>query len=1029
MSEKFQITPEYLLNTNLSIHQHQDKIYYATTTHLVELFNENQKIFPLSHIISNISYFGDLVGILSQPDGKLIIYQLDTMRKRRVIKEEQGVLEGIFVNASQYAIITEKKHLRVYLWEKTQLLVDIALDLNAPLNLFAFQEHLFVQNMAVNMKEKCLQPEKELDSIIQHSPIGLLTNDGIFIAPWQFLSIKADLLNSIGCTILNQFLFIAYPQCIVICEKKQDYIPLKQIDFQLGHISQIISKSNAILLSTTNGGIYEFNYDSNPQDMFKCILNPTISNKIICSATVQRKPWIVFATDKSLCLFNYLNRSVQFTKPCLETCTSLAIHPSSLYLIATFPERTTIYEILHNDFLVFKDVQLRWCRNVQICRGGHLFALVVNNLIQLYDFWLCQPICVFKGHQSNIVNLQFDDKDMFLFSTGNDGSLYTWNLITKQRENDLVLKGSTPLQSIWLNDSNCIVLQVDRTLKEVVNNAVANSIHLPVPCLNMAFIKTISSFLVNGNDGKSYIYKYPFTNQPPMILSGHSHPIINCQILFNSGKFLTICDHLFMNLWNITGIEYFEPVFTDEIVVTKDELDAQYSLLEDLKTKTEEKKMEIQYQIQVKKSLNEKKINDLMKQHSKELEMLQYEHDLEMKTCLEQEQKIKDEIAMEDELFNKSKLEMETHYQQLLNYEYEKQNKLRLEMEQMKQEYDLQVQHYEKECQLEIQKETDALNQLKSELAHEFDVKQAQLEMKQLELNKMEHIQDEELTEAQLKLKLEFDEKNKLLDEERFKIQADYQHVLKQCEQLEKEIHLQDQDIHKLEKEESDMVEELKQLQADYNKHQQELSQIDAEINNKDDKISDLKQKQQELEKYKFVMDYKLQELQDQVTPKKQEIQQIQEMIEKVKQDEIKKSNDISNLNQQIHDIQVKISLEQQELQVQQSKYHKLELFEKRILFKFKQMANITNKKEIKLKLHELSHEFEMIDDLPMHLVSENEEQLLLKQRDQLQKQIQLTQSRISKHEQSHQQQMSKLLQENMVLVKQIKESQVKMDE
>ena len=1038
--EKLQIIPEFALNINLNVNQpihiHNSTIFFTTSSFLVEMnILGKQKIHQFHSPISNFAFSKDdtILAIESKQDSKVVFYDVLTMRKRRVLKEEQGIATSQFIDNKRYAILTEKNHLRVYIWESS--LIDVECSLSVVLNPKLFQ---FDDGLVLSDKSNCIKLEittKSIDqrklkdvSIIQGSKDILLCQNQILTNNFNKLIIdpSVDLLSCNSVAILKDVMLISYPQSLLLLEFVKDaYIPLKDIQFSSATIAGMTNHKETVLVYTTCGGIFTF--DHFMESGFNPILQSTLPAKIICSVTCARKPWIFYGlSDKTVVLYEYVQHKIIFTKSCLESCLSISLHPSSLFLLVSFPEKVTIYEVLHNDLIVFKDVNIRWCHNVICSNGGHLFALGINNVITLYDFWTVQPIFTFKGHSTNIIEIHFDFRDMYMHSTGTDGSLYTWNLLTNQRDNDHVLKGGLPLQTVWLTESTVIMLQSDRTIKEVVSNINVNQINLTVPCTGISFIKSASVVCANGTDGKSYIYKYPFnyTQVPLMILDGHTVAINSCNVVYNHGKIVTVDESNFITTWGIHQIDHVEPQFTDEIVVTKEEMDMQYQKLEGLKMKTEEKKMEVQYQLQVKKSLISKKLADVDKQHAQEMEMLRYEHDMEMTDYLKKEQDVKKTMELEEIAFNAEKQEIEAHYQQLLLFEYDKQQNLRTELQVLKDKYDLELKEQESDLQTSLEVKEKEYKHIEDALEAQCVEEEHKLQVFQHELQELTMVQEQEIDGELLLMNEEYEAKNKSLIEERFKVQAENQQVLRVCESLEKEIRMADQELLKFDQQEMDNNKELQGLQMELSKKQSDLKNIDIEINTKDDKINELKRKQQELEKYRFVMDYKLKELQDQVDPKKEEIEQLNGLIEQVKKDEVATKQKAQDYNQKIQDLTFKISLEKKEFGKEKEKFEKLQLFEKRMLYKFKLMTKLTNKKDLKMKMNELAMEFERVDDLSASILNENEQQALIKERDQLQKQIHMTQSRITSQERAHQQQMSKLLKENMTLVEQVQDQQ-----
>ena len=658
--EKLTIASEYVHNINTSIknpvHVYKDKIIYTTSTCIVEMeLNGKQKIYPFHYPISGLSFTLDstIMALTSKSESKIVFYETLTIRKRRVLKEEQGILSGQFVDNKRFAIITERNVLKIYDWEKS--LVEFECNLSAiDPELIKLGDKLCFQEK--NSFTKMQLTSKGIEQFKMKDIVVTGCSNDILICSNQLLDGKFDKLKLdhtikyIDCTgaiFSEEVSVLAYSHSLLLLKLSNHvYSPLKEFEVptSLGSVAGVVKCKDSIYVYTTLGGIYEFNYSMSETNVFTPLLFPTFSSKIECSTTCMRKPWIFYGLkDKSIALYNYQSHQISFTKQFLENCLSLSLHPSSLYLIASFPEKVTIFEVLHNDLIVFKDINIRWCQNVKFSPGGHLFAITTNSVIQLYDFYKSTAIVTFKGHSTSINELHFDPRDMYLYSTGNDGSLYTWNLVDNVRENDVVIKGGLALKTCWISDTTALMLQNDRTIKEVSNNVIVNQINLIVQCTSINFLRAAHCVAANGTDGKIYFYKYPFnlSQVPLFIMDGHTAPIISTDVIYNQGKLISVCEDNFIYIWHLNNADYVEPIYTDEIVVTREEMETNYQKLDDYKLKTDEKRMEIQYQLQVRKSLNEKKLVDIEKQHKKELEMIQYEHDLEVKKQLEEEQKIK----------------------------------------------------------------------------------------------------------------------------------------------------------------------------------------------------------------------------------------------------------------------------------------------------------------------------------------------------------------------------------------------------
>ena len=118
-----------------------------------------------------------------------------------------------------------------------------------------------------------------------------------------------------------------------------------------------------------------------------------------------RKPLVATCSmDKSIRIWNYESNTLEIQKDFQEEAYSVALHPSGLFLLAGFSEKLRLMNILLDDVRVFKEFAIRGCRECAFANGGHMFAAVNNNLIQLYGAYSFENIQDLKGHNGKVLD-------------------------------------------------------------------------------------------------------------------------------------------------------------------------------------------------------------------------------------------------------------------------------------------------------------------------------------------------------------------------------------------------------------------------------------------------------------------------------------------------------------------------------------------------------------------------------------------------------------------------------------------------
>ena len=124
-------------------------------------------------------------------------------------------------------------------------------------------------------------------------------------------------------------------------------------------------------------------------------------------------------------------------------------------------------EVLVNKFLHVCNYVL-YIIQCAFSNGGHLFAAVTSNIIQIYSTTTFENISNLKGHNGRVKSIVWFADDSKIVSCGMDGAIYEWDPYTGKRTGDCVLKSCSYTGVATSPDGKTtFAVGSDKTLKEI----------------------------------------------------------------------------------------------------------------------------------------------------------------------------------------------------------------------------------------------------------------------------------------------------------------------------------------------------------------------------------------------------------------------------------------------------------------------------------------------------------------------------------------------------------------------------------
>ena len=137
--------------------------------------------------------------------------------------------------------------------------------------------------------------------------------------------------------------------------------------------------------------------------------------------------------DRTVRIWNYLEKTVDGVKVFKEEPHSIAIHPSGLYVLVGFTDKLRLLSLLMDDMRLVRELPVKACKEAQYSHGGHLFAVANQAIVQIFDAYTCEVKVQLRGHQQAVRSVIWAQRDRRLITVGKDGNLFLWEVRTGTR--------------------------------------------------------------------------------------------------------------------------------------------------------------------------------------------------------------------------------------------------------------------------------------------------------------------------------------------------------------------------------------------------------------------------------------------------------------------------------------------------------------------------------------------------------------------------------------------------------------------
>lgn len=794
-----------------------------------------------------------------------------------------------------------------------------------------------------------------------------------------------------------------------------------------------------VLVSTNKSQLYSITLSSaevtkGDDAVFEFLTESWHSSSITGLSICIRKPLIATCSlDRSVRIWNFENNTLELYKDFQEEAFSISLHPSGLQVLVGFSDKLRLMNLLIDDIRSFKEFTVRGCRECAFSHGGHLFAAVNGNVIHIYSTTTFENIANLKGHNGKVRSVAWSTDDSKLVSCGTDGAVYEWNTLIGKRESECVIKACSYSCVALMPDSKTIfAVGSDQKLKEIIDSQVKQEVPSYDVTYTAVTISHSGKMIFTGTaSGTVRSMKCPLPPQKEYNeYQGHAGPVTKLVVTYDDQYLLSVSEDGCLMLWKISdkegrGLKRDKELgYSEEVLITKSELEEKNQVMVELKTRVEELKMENEYQLRLKDMNYNEKLKELTEKFIQEMEVLKTTNQILKAEAEKQDLKHQEDMADLIEKQSREMQDLETTNNQKLLLEYEKYQELQVKSQRMQEEDERQLHELE-------ESKSQALEELTEYYETKLHDKVTQLQQTQDEAR--QHHREFEETKKQIEedadreiqdVKIKYERRLREERETALRLKGENGIMRKKFSSLQKDIEERAADIEKMRLEQQKLQGVIKSLEKDIQGLKREIQERDETIQDKEKRIYDLKKKNQELEKFKFVLDYKIKELKKQIEPRENEIKEMKEQIQEMEAELERFHKQNTQLDLNITELKQKLKATDREMQRERQKVRDVEAEVKRFKTDLHNCVGfIQEPKKLKDSIRELYTKYVQESDAAEIVgIDADIQREYARQREHLERSLSTLQKKLAKDTEIHRVDNVRIMQENVTLIKEINE-------
>ncbi|XP_015597863.1 cilia- and flagella-associated protein 57 [Cephus cinctus] len=733
--------------------------------------------------------------------------------------------------------------------------------------------------------------------------------------------------------------------------------------------------------------------------------------------------------DRSVRMWDFETESLVMIKQYLEDIYCVGLHPTGLFCLIGFSDKLRFMIILIDDLISMHEFPIRNCKTVAFSYGGHLFAAVNGNLIQVYNVIGFRNRFILRGHTGKINQIAWSQSDMKLVSIGSEGAIYEWDMSTGQRSVEVILKGIAVNSIVITSDgSTCYCIASDNQIREIKESAVLREFDLPGIEMNYMIIGRDDDLMMFVTCPGGIILSLKCPLQEPIEYSEfhiHCNDITKMALSYNEQVLISTAIDGTLCFWKLHYIEGKaadvdkEFSYSKEVLISKVDLEEKVQIIKDLTVRLRELETENAYKMRQMEVQHNDKTREIHQGYCEAIEELKDKIDKLQEERTNELNNINVEIVKMKGAHENALRQMEVTYDQKLITEYDKYHLLEEHNNAMREDYERRLEELQKSKDEDIEK-------IRKTYAAQLHEKEVQYE----EMN--EEMAHQNRIHEKLKSEIEDDADREIIEirtnyetllfEERqnnLKLKGETGVIRNKYVSSQKEIDELKRQINHLHGDQLQFQKNIHGLEKDVLYLKKEITERDATIQDKEKRIYDLKRNNQELEKFKFVLDYKIRELKNQIEPRDKEIRELKEKMKDMEIELVNLHKTNVSLELQLYELREKLAAARREIQCEVQRNKRCQQLLRKMRIDLHDTAGLVQEpKELKNAVMNMYHQYNDDDEFLRSRNADLDAQCeFLKQRDHLERTVASLRKQVFRDPASGKKDLDKMMDENVVLI------------
>ncbi|XP_014256263.1 cilia- and flagella-associated protein 57-like isoform X2 [Cimex lectularius] len=597
-------------------------------------------------------------------------------------------------------------------------------------------------------------------------------------------------------------------------------------------------------------------------------------------ATVSSAVWktlfvSVGLVDRTAIIWDYKTREMQFHKEFQDEIYSATMHPTGFYCLIGFTDKLKLLVIFIDNMKTIRHADIKACPLVEFSCGGHLFGAVNGVYIEVYSAITFLQLHVLKGHVGPICALRFLRGDFYMYSCGQEGSVYKWDLYKGTRDMDLFTRENGNFDITASKDGNLVyIVGTDGTLKELCNGEVERSFNLHQWSLyTVALANSNDMMFVAGENGAVLSIAYPISTKiycEEYIM--HTSPVKKVIVTHREITLLSISEDGALCMWEIvhpdqSDVKQDDYKFLTEIMVNLEEWKENKKKLQGMKTRLDEIDEENEYIMRQVVATHEIGLKEIHRNYSTTITDLQNKIKLLEKSHLKEIGECNSVITLNNQKFANDLDELEKVYGAKVAEESNRSQNMLMATKKFMKDYWSKLQLLEKSSQEAMEMLASRKNRIILDKIKEiYEMKSKIYELKAAHTSMKEQIEndcDKEINEIRANYEIKLSKQEEI----NIKLSSENGLIMKRSNLLEDKIANNLQIIANLQCEKDSLLNVIKDLNREIHNLKLEVAEREWVIQKKDELVVQANRNREDFLKEKYVRDIRIDTLKEKLEP------------------------------------------------------------------------------------------------------------------------------------------------------------------